>query len=216
MTPVAFQGRARVLGRSPARPSLLLPQRPLPRVWPDAVPSEPELIRGCRRGHGPSQEALYRRFWSFAMSIALRYAPSRDDAVELANDAFLRALTSLDRFEDGRPFKPWFRSLLVRLAIDRHRSTRRYHATIAPEAEPPEVSVDARSLDALAADDILRLFDDLSDVQRTVFNLYEIEGYTHDEIADLLDIAPGTSRSHLTRAKSRLRELYDQHIRILP
>ena len=210
MTSVASRGRASVLGRSPARPL------PLRSAWPDSLPTEPELIEGCRRGHAPSQEALYRRFWSFAMSVALRYAPTRDDAVELANDGFLRAFGTFDRFEDGRPFLPWFRSLLVRLAIDRHRSTRRYHATIEVEADPPEAAVEPAPLDALAADDILRLLDALPDVQRTVFNLYEVEGYSHDEIAGLLDIAPGTSRSHLTRAKRQLRALYHQNVRPLP
>lgn len=176
--------------------------------------SESELIDGCRRGHAPSQEALYRRFWSFAMSVALRYTPSRDDALELAHDAFLRAFRQLDRFEDGRPFTPWFRTILVRLATDRHRSTRRYHATISPEADPPDDTADGSPIDALEADDILRLLRALPEDHRTVFNLYEIEGYSHDEIATLLGIAPGTSRSHLTRAKSRLRALYHEHSQV--
>ncbi|MEO0559383.1 MAG: sigma-70 family RNA polymerase sigma factor [Bacteroidota bacterium] len=173
--------------------------------------TESELIDGCRRGHAPSQEALYRRFWSFAMSVALRYTPSRDDALELAHDAFLRAFRQLDRFDADRSFKPWFRTILVRLAVDRHRSTRRYHATIEPEAEPPESTAEGTPMDALEAADILRLLRVLPDDHRAVFNLYEIEGYSHDEIAAMLGIAAGTSRSHLTRAKSRLRDLYHEH-----
>ena len=173
--------------------------------------SDRDLVRGCQRRHPPSQEALYRRYWSYAMSVALRYTPTRDDALELCHDAFVKAFGAVDDVDPERPFRPWFRRVLVRAAVDRHRSTRRYHATLVPEAAPPEVAVAPDQVAALEADDILALLGRLSDDQRAVFNLYEVEGYTHDEIAGLLDIAPGTSRSHLTRARRRLRELYLLH-----
>lgn len=145
------------------------------------------------------------------MSVALRYSPSRDDALETCHDAFVKAFENIDSMDEARPFKPWFRRILVHCAIDRHRSTRRYHATIEPEAEPPEAPVDADALADLQAEEILALFAELSDAQRDVFNLYEIEGYSHEEIADLLGMAVGTSRSHLTRARKRLQTLYLQH-----
>lgn len=180
------------------------------------MPTEEELIRGCQRHHPPSQEALYRRHWSFAMSVCLRYAPSRDDALELAHDGFVKAFRSIDGVDPERPFRPWFRRVLVRCAIDRHRSTRRYHTTIAPETDPPDVAVPPEQSVALEAADILGLLAALPDVQRDVFNLVEVDGYSHEEIAGLLGIAPGTSRSHLTRAKRRLRALYHQQIEAMP
>ena len=176
------------------------------------MPTDEDLIRGCQRRHPPSQEALYRRYWSFAMSVCLRYAPGRDDALELSHDAFVKAFAAIDDVDAGRPFRPWFRQILVRAAIDRHRSTRRYHATIEPQAAPPEVAVAAGALDDLQADEILGLLGALPDAHRDVFNLYEVEGYAHDEIADLLGIAVGTSRSHLTRARQRLQALYHEQI----
>ena len=167
-----------------------------------------DLVRGCRRRDAASQEALYRRYWPFALSIALRYTPTRDDALELCHDAFLKAFAGMGGVDPERPFKPWFRRVLVRAAVDRHRSTRRYHATVRPEAAPPDVAVAADQVAALEADEILALLGRLSDDQRAVFNLHEVEGYSHDEIAALLGVAPGTSRSHLTRAKRRLQALY--------
>lgn len=180
------------------------------------MPTERDLIQGCKRGHPPSQEGLYRLHWSFAMSVCLRYAPTRDDALEVAHDAFLNVFRTIDRFDEGLPFRPWFRRTLVRCAIDRHRSARRYQMTIEPEADPPEVGVAADHTVTIEADEILRLLAALPDVERAVFNLYEVDGYTHDEIAGLLGVAPGTSRSHLTRAKRRLRSLYHQHTGALP
>ena len=180
------------------------------------MPTERDLIHGCQRQHPPSQEALYRRYWSFAMSVALRYARSREDALEVAHDAFVKAFGAIEGVDPERPFKPWFRRILVRCAIDHHRSTRRHYATLAPEADPPEAEVAASQAVQLEAAEILRLLAALSDAQRAVFNLYEVEGYTHEEIAALLEIAPGTSRSHLTRARARLQTLYHQHIGTLP
>lgn len=177
----------------------------------DESPTDEEIIEGCRRGRPPAQEALYRRHWPFAMSVCLRYAPTREDALEVAHDAFLNAFRALDRFERGRPFRPWFRRVLVRCAVDHHRSTRRHRRTVETAADPPEVAAPAAVLDALQADDVLRLLAALSADERAVFNLYEVEGYSHDEIAGLLGVAPGTSRSHLARAKRRLRALYHEH-----
>lgn len=177
----------------------------------DESPTDEGIIEGCRRGDPPAQEALYRRHWPFAMSVCLRYAPTREDALEVAHDAFVNAFRALDRFDRGRPFRPWFRAVLVRCAVDHHRSTRRHRATVVPETDPPEVPVAAGALDALQAADLLRLLGALSADERAVFNLYEVDGHSHDEIAALLGVAPGTSRSHLARAKRRLRALYHEH-----
>ena len=180
------------------------------------MPSEQDLIEGSRRGHGPSQEGLYRLYWSYAMSVCLRYAPSRDDALELAHDAFVKAFATLDGFQSGRPFKPWFRQILVRCAIDRHRSDRRYHATIAPTDSPPEVAEPAGQVGALEVEEILALLAELPAVQRDVFNLYEVEGYSHAEIAAMLGMAEGTSRAYLTRARARLQALYHERVHSTP
>ncbi|WP_094550966.1 RNA polymerase sigma factor [Rubricoccus marinus] len=176
------------------------------------MPTERDLIHGCKQQHPPSQEALYRLYWSFAMSVALRYAASREDALEVAHDAFVKAFGAMGDVDPGRPFKPWFRQILVRCAIDQHRSTRRHYATLAPSDDPPEAPVHADQLGALETGEILQLLAELSEPQRAVFNLYEVEGYSHDEIAGLLGIAVGTSRSHLTRARARLQALYHHHI----
>ena len=178
--------------------------------------SERDLILGCQRQDPASQEALYRRFWSLAMSVALRYTPCRDDAVELANDGFLKAFGGIGSVDPGRPFGPWFRQVVVRCAIDRHRSTRRYHATIQPLADPPEDAVAADQASRLEAAELLTLLAALDPTPRAVFNLYEVEGYAHDEIAEMLQIAPGTSRSHLARAKKQLRAMVHQLTEVHP
>ncbi|MEM6326952.1 MAG: sigma-70 family RNA polymerase sigma factor [Bacteroidota bacterium] len=185
------------------------------------MPTEQEILRRCQQGHAPSQEALYRRHWSFAMSVCLRYAPSREDALEVAHDAFLKAFGALGAFDVSRPFRPWFRQILVRCAIDHQRAARSRRRIVESEADRseaalPETSVPPDAPSSLEADEILGLLRELPDTQRTVFNLYEVEGYSHDEIADLLGMATSASRSNLARAKTRLRSLYLQQIGALP
>lgn len=170
-----------------------------------------ETLDGCRRHDAASQAALYRRTWGLAMSVALRYAPTREDALEVCHDAYLNAFRALDRFDDARPFGPWFRRIVVRCAIDHGRTARRHRAAVEAHADPPEQAVaPVHSLDAA---DILRLLARLPDVQRAVFNLAEVDGYAHDEIGALLGIAPATSRAHLSRARATLRTLYLAHNR---
>lgn len=150
------------------------------------------------------------------MSVALRYARTRDDALEVCHDGFLKAFRGIDGVDPERPFRPWFRRVLVRCAVDHHRSNRRHHATLVPEADPPDPGRAADHTVALEADEILALLRHLPDAHRAVFNLFEVEGYSHDEIAGLLGIAPGTSRSHLVRAKRKLQALYLDHTQALP
>jgi RNA polymerase sigma factor (sigma-70 family) len=173
--------------------------------------SEAALIDGCRQQHQADQEALYRRFFALGMSVALRYTHSREDALEILNDAFMKVFTHIDRYDDSRPFVTWFRRIVVNTALDRYRTDRRHEQAIEYTDELPEVGVDAAGLDQLEAEDILKLFGQLPEHWKLVYNLYEVEGYSHEEIGQILDIAPGTSRSHLFRARQRLQQLYHQH-----
>jgi RNA polymerase sigma factor (sigma-70 family) len=174
--------------------------------------SESELIDGCRQHIQADQEALYQRFFALGMSVALRYAPSREDALEILNDAFMKVFTHIDRYDAARPFTSWFRRILVNTALDHYRSSRRYHEVIELGEELPEGSVSSDALDRLEADDILVMFAKLPESWRVVYNLHEVEGFSHEEIGEMLGIASGTSRSHLARARARLRLLYVAYI----
>ncbi len=126
----------------------------------------------------------------------------------------MKVFRHIDRYDSERPFKTWFRRILVNTSLDHYRRHRKYHENTVLEAVPLDEAnglPDGHVLN-LDAGDILKLFNELPDLHRVIFNLYEIEGYSHDEIAGMLDIAPGTSRSHLSRAKKTLATLYEQRI----
>jgi RNA polymerase sigma factor (sigma-70 family) len=179
------------------------------------VNTEQELIQGCRNEKWKYQEALYRHYYSFAMSVCIRYAPCRDDALEILNDSFMKVFRNIQNYDENRPFKTWFRRILINTALDHYRANRRYLRLAGPELEIDsiEASAEPEFEIALKAEEILRLFNRLPEIQRLIFNLYEVEGYNHEEIAGMLDIAPGTSRSHLSRAKKKLEALYIQSLK---
>ncbi len=140
------------------------------------------------------------------MSVCIRYAPSRDDALEILNDGFMKVFENTSKYDQERPFKSWFRKILVNTALDSFRAGKRFRASTGIEEE--EVAGEPELSRWMEAEEILSLMSGLPELYRVIFNLYEVEGYSHDEIAGMLDIAPGTSRSHLSRAKTMLRKSY--------
>lgn len=172
---------------------------------------DPELVKGCARGDRRSQEILYKRYFSFAMSICIRYTRDENEAMEIVNDSFMKVLNGLSDYDSSRPFKPWYGKVLVNTAIDNYRKNLKHNEylsinTITETAEwEPEIEAE------LSVNDILTLYRHLPGHYKITFNLFEIEGYSHEEIGQMMGVSPSTSRSNLARAKKMLRELYKKH-----
>lgn len=166
-----------------------------------------KIIKECKRGKIASQRKLYMHYYRYAMSICLRYSNSRETAEEVLNDSFFKVFTKIKSYKSDYPFKTWLRRIIINTAIDYYRKKPEFN-------EPFDINsknignCDNKALENLAVEDILWLLRKLSDSHRMVFNLYEMEGYSHKEIAEFLGIAEGTSRSYLKRAKQELRKLY--------
>lgn len=171
---------------------------------------ESGIIEKCRSGKLKHQELFYKHFYGFAMGICLRYAYTRMDAMEMLNDSFLKVFNSLHKFDERFSFKAWFRKIITNTAIDYYRKNARLQPTLEIE-EAENETFNINLVDTLTYEDIKKLLDNLPEVHRLIFNLYEIEGYTHHEIAKQLDVTESTSRSYLTRAKKKLRILVEKH-----
>jgi len=177
----------------------------------DRTLSDLELIRRCSEGESRAQELLYRRYFSFAMSVCIRYTRDQYEAMEIVNDSYMKVLSSIEEFEGLKSFRSWYGRILVNSAIDNYRRNSKHvsHLQISDlestEMEEPSISAE------LSANEILSLFNKLPDNYRVTFNLFEIEGYTHEEIGQMLDISTSTSRSNLSRAKKMLRDLYKKN-----
>ncbi|ETZ20369.1 RNA polymerase sigma factor [Pedobacter sp. V48] len=168
--------------------------------------SDAELIKECKKGNLKHQEMLYKRFYAYAMGIAMRYLINKDDALVVVNDAFIKTFNALYTFKDDLEFKPWFRKILVNTALDSKRKNLKY----IHDSEIPEVfqqTMYPSAIEKLSAADILNLMKQLPETHHVVFNLYEIDGYSHKEIGLMLSIPESSSRTYLTRAKQALQKL---------
>ena len=156
------------------------------------------------------QEQLYNRFAAKMYGVCLRYAGNADDAQDILQDGFVKVFRKLDSFRREGSFEGWIRRIFVNTAIEHFRRK----SYLQPVTEREENTIESKTLSALdgmSEKDILKLVQELSPGYRTVFNLYVVEGYTHKEIAAMLDITEGTSKSQLSRAKVILQDMIRQH-----
>jgi RNA polymerase sigma factor (sigma-70 family) len=168
-----------------------------------------QLLERCQANDRLSQTQLYRMYYNYGMTVASRYAPNRDDAAEILNDAFVRTMQNLDKFNRELPFKAWFNKILVRCAINYYRRYTVKRLDSQPISESDDQPFDAEILSGLSAQDILKLVQQLPQSYRLAFNMYAIEGYSHPEIAEMIGISEGTSKSNLFKARKRLVEMIE-------
>jgi RNA polymerase sigma factor (sigma-70 family) len=163
-----------------------------------------DILAGCRRGQPGAQRALYQHLAYPLMGVCLRYCPSRAEAEDALQNAFIKIFGSLHQFSGQGPFEAWARRITVNTAINAYhqRQQRGPHVEYDEAAEVPHP--DGTPLEQLSADDLLRVLQTLPLGYRTVLNLYAVEGYSHAEIADMLGISEGTSKSQLARARRLL------------
>jgi len=168
--------------------------------------SEIDLIQGCLEGDRRMQEELYRRFSPRMYGVCLRYAGNTAEAEDILQEGFIKVYKKLSSYRREGSFEGWIRRIFVNTAIE-HFRRKTYQQPITEQHENTVEGKFLSVLDDLAEKDIMKLIQELSPGYRTVFNLYVVEGYTHKEIGDLLNISEGTSKSQLSRAKVVLQDL---------
>ncbi|MRS60060.1 sigma-70 family RNA polymerase sigma factor [Larkinella terrae] len=166
----------------------------------------PDIIEGCRNGKQSAQKQLFEAYYSFGVNVCLRYASSREEAEEMFDDGFLRVLNKISYYDPEQPFDAWFRTVMVRSAIDHYRQHQSRMALTDLE-NAYDVGVIDDLFERISAEEILSLVQKIPPAYRTVFSLHVVDGYSHPEIAQLLGINEGTSRSNLAKARLKLQEL---------
>jgi len=169
-----------------------------------------EIIEGCIRRKPSCEFRLYKLLFSYLMGICIRYTRNEDKAKDMVNMGFLKILTNLPKYDHSLPFKNWVRRIMVNTLIDEFRKEKKhlqnleYVETYGSQYDYQEVINDA--VRKLGVQDILRLIQRLPENTARIFNLYVIDGYTHREIADMLDISEGTSKWHVNIAREKLKQ----------
>ena len=169
------------------------------------LPNEHDLIEGCLLGNPIMQKKLYDQYAPKMFGICLRYAANSEDAKDILQDGFVKVFVNLGKFKGIGSFEGWMRRIFVNTAIEHYRKKNQLYA-ISENQEENIPNHEVSALDALEADDIIRLISELPNGYRTVFNLFAVEGYSHKEIATMMNISEGTSKSQYARAKAWLQE----------
>lgn len=177
--------------------------------------SEDELLAQCLAHNRRYQEILYRKYASDMYAVSLMYMRNPADAQDILQNAFIRVFQNLSHFEKKGPLRAWIRRIVVNASIDFYKSKKRdseVFAGLPPEEERMLNSVSVNQiLGHLNYNDIIKLVNQLPERAQLVLKLYAIEGYKHQEIADMMGINEGTSKSQLNRAKKLLKEALQQH-----
>ncbi len=174
--------------------------------------NETDIIKGCLKNDRTSQKELYDLFYGKMLGVCLRYSTGGDEAKDILHEGFIKVFNSLKNFKGNGSFEGWVRRIMVNTAIDHLRKNRQNYLIVSTvyANEKAAVIMDEVNDDELVLhidkEEILKAVQELTPAYRTVFNLYVIEEYTHKEIAELLDISEGTSKSNLSKAKFNLRK----------
>jgi RNA polymerase sigma factor (sigma-70 family) len=170
------------------------------------------MIEGCLRGNRESQKMLYEHFYGYAMSICLRYSKTREESREILNDGFMKIFMRLGSRDANGSFKSWLRRIMINSAIDHYRKhSKHYQVREVNESTTWISSGEADAVHGLSYEELIALVQDLSPAYRAVFNLYVIDGYTHEEISNQLDISVGTSKSNLFKAREHLKAAFKRN-----
>jgi len=177
-----------------------------------------DVLAGCVKSNNKSKEIVYKTYYGYVLAVIIRYVSDRNDAEELVNDSFIKIFKGLYTFiyptnlnETEKAYKGWMAKIASRTAIDFLRQKRKLFVFNDLE-NYSETIVETNIVTELNVKDILMLLNQLPEIQRIVFNMYEIEGFSHVEISKLLTIAESSSRVYLTRAKNKLRILYTKSL----
>lgn len=167
--------------------------------------SEDQIINGCVVGDRTAQQTLYSRYSPKMFAICLRYAKDYHSAEDILQEGFIKVFRYISNFRREGSFEGWMRRIFVNTAIEHLRKAVSLYSIVDDEDKPMDI-VDESSFDDLDYQDLLGMVQSLSPGYRTVFNLYVVEGYSHKEIAKLLNISEGTSKSQLARARTILQK----------
>ncbi|WP_370630594.1 RNA polymerase sigma factor [Mucilaginibacter sp. 21P] len=165
-----------------------------------------ELVSRCIAGQRKAQEQLYKQFASKMLGVCMRYATDRMEAEDMLQNGFVRVFGKIADYRGDGSFEGWVRRIMVHSSIEYYRKHHKMMQVVELGETVQEPSAEAAAASSLEAKDLLELIKSLSPGYRMVFNMYAIDGYSHKEIADIMGISEGASKSQLSRARAILKE----------
>lgn len=166
---------------------------------------ETTLIKKCIDGNQLAQRKLFEMYAPKMFGVCLRYSKSEEQAEDALQDGFIKVYKNLKKYQGNGSFEGWIRRIIVNTCLDSIRKNVKYQDNVTIDDVGYKIEQHTFVLDQLGEQDLLRLINELPDGYRIIFNMFAIEGYSHKEIAEELNISENTSKSQYSRARAYLR-----------
>jgi RNA polymerase sigma-70 factor (ECF subfamily) len=169
------------------------------------------LLEGCKRNEPSAYEALFRKYAGKMLAVARRYAKTSFEAEDIVQDSFIKIFQKIQTFDNKGSFEGWIKRIVVNTALNQYEKTKKeITVDIAESYDISDTNLES-IFEKLNNDELIRILNELPDGYKLVFNLNVIEGYTHKEIGEMLNISEGTSKSQLFKAKALLQKLLEKY-----
>ena len=168
-----------------------------------------EIIKGCQKGNRKSQYELYQQYASGMLAVAMRYSKSTQEAEDILQEGFIKVFQNIDKFRQDSSIGYWIKRIIINTALNHQRNKLYLYPMV--DVDDLREGMEAVSLESLEMEDLMNMIQDLPTGCQVIFNLYAIEGYPHKEIAKMLSISEGTSKSQYARARKLLIEIIDNN-----
>lgn len=175
------------------------------------TPETLRLLEACKGQNRAAQKELYETYKSTLFRICLRYAPGREEAEDMLQEGFIRIFKSIHTWQPLGSFEGWIKKIMLNVVLENHRKNLSKGRNEELK-HADSFSDDSDSISQIASQELLAMVQSLPSGYRTVFNLFAIEGYSHAEIAELLNISEGTSKSQYSRARTQLQSLCHHYL----
>ncbi|GAB5417156.1 MAG: sigma-70 family RNA polymerase sigma factor [Crocinitomicaceae bacterium] len=166
---------------------------------------ESALVKKCIKGDARAQRALFEKFAPKMLGVCMRYAKNTEQAEDVLQDGFVKVFTKLSNYSGNGSLEGWIRRVIVNTALDEIRRNVKFQNNVNVDDVDYKLELNSHIVEGLAADDLMKIINDLPDGYRIVFNMFAIEGYSHKEIAMQLNISENTSKSQYSRARAYLK-----------
>ena len=173
--------------------------------------TEAEIIQGCLDNNASAQSKLYDLYSRKMMAVCLRYTRSRHEAEDIFHEAFVKVFKNISTWKGGS-FEGWMRRIFVNTAINHYHQNKKYFDHVDSTHAESLLSTADSAIEEMSNQDLLEMVNGLPEGYKLIFNLYVVEGYNHNEIANMLQIAQGSSKSQLSKAKAHLRKLINERL----
>jgi RNA polymerase sigma-70 factor (ECF subfamily) len=172
-----------------------------------------QIIQGCVKGKRKSQEMLFNTFSKKMFAVCLYYSKNKEEAEDILHNGFLKVFENIKQFKGRGSFEGWLRKIFVNTALEKFRN-QTFLTAVSDQIEYNYITEDADIISKLSSEELIEMIQELSPAYRMVFNLYAVEGYSHEEISEKLKIAEGTSKSNLARARKILQNKFRERFTI--